>query len=510
MSTNGKILFYKPKLWLIGLDLLLIIISISLVFLLLPLTTTTPFQKYSIPFLLFASVWIILSYLFQRYKKLRSRSFFKHIFSLFYISIIVFTIFGAYILIEPKSPWSQNVLLTVIIGVFLLEYLTLLIYFAYKYATQYEVPELHHELRKDAVAMESEELSEDARSERQVRIIENAGKKAFEFINKNVKWDETGTHILSEVKFYELPKIELYQYSTIIQLKKLNDFRGINRMLAIFNEKLPDDGKVICCYKSQNTTKQNILRRKPKILAYVYYIGHFIIHRIFPKFFLTKRLYYDFTEGKKRILSKTEVLGRLTYCGFKVEKIAKIDNLHYVIAKRDRDAIIQGQRNYGLLIKLKRVGKNNKLFTVYKFRTMHPYAEFIQDYIFEQSNLAEGGKFKNDIRVTTIGKFLRKFWLDELPMFLNLVRGDIKFVGVRPLSKHYFNLYSQELQEKRVKHKPGLLPPFYADMPKTLEEIQNSEMRYLTECENQGTFKTDTKYFFLILKNILFKKARSA
>ena len=85
----------------------------------------------------------------------------------------------------------------------------------------------------------------------------------------------------------------------------------------------------------------------------------------------------------------------------------------------------------------------------------------------------------------------------------------MKLVGVRPISQHYFSLYSKELQEKRVKHKPGLLPPFYADMPKTLEEIEASEMRYLTMCEEKGTFRTDFVYFWKIICTIIFKKARS-
>ena len=105
---------------------------------------------------------------------------------------------------------------------------------------------------------------------------------------------------------------------------------------------------------------------------------------------------------------------------------------------------------------------------------------------------------------------MRKYWLDELPMFINLLKGDMKIVGVRPLSAHYFSLYSAELQQKRVKFKPGLLPPFYADMPKTLDEIQASEMRYLTMCEEKSVFFTDLKYILRILHNILIKKARSA
>ena len=177
---------------------------------------------------------------------------------------------------------------------------------------------------------------------------------------------------------------------------------------------------------------------------------------------------------------------------------------------RVRDADPLAQRYYGMLIKLKRCGKNGEIFTVYKFRTMHPYAEFLQQYIYQQNSLAEGGKFKKDIRVTTFGHIMRKYWIDELPMLFNLLKGDMKIVGVRPLSEHYFSLYDEELQQMRMKHKPGLMPPFYADMPKTLPEIQASEKRYLTECEQNGQFRTDVKYFFLILKNILFNKARSA
>ena len=129
--------------------------------------------------------------------------------------------------------------------------------------------------------------------------------------------------------------------------------------------------------------------------------------------------------------------------------------------------------------------------------------------MFEKNSLQEGGKIFNDIRVTTLGKFMRKYWIDELPMFINVLRGDVKLVGVRPLSNHFFSLYSKELQEKRTKFRPGLLPPFYADMPKTLDEIQASEMRYLETCEKRGCFITDIVYAWKIAVNILFRRARS-
>ena len=127
----------------------------------------------------------------------------------------------------------------------------------------------------------------------------------------------------------------------------------------------------------------------------------------------------------------------------------------------------------------------------------------------QKFSLKEGGKFKHDFRVTTVGRIMRKFWLDELPMLINLIKGDMKIVGVRPLSKHYFSLYSKELQEKRTKFKPGLVPPFYADNPKTLEEIEASEMKYLEKYEKHP-FRTDVSYFFKSFYNIIFKNKRSS
>ncbi len=105
--------------------------------------------------------------------------------------------------------------------------------------------------------------------------------------------------------------------------------------------------------------------------------------------------------------------------------------------------------------------------------------------------------------------FFRKFWLDEIPMLINILKGDMKLVGVRPLSEHYFSLYTKELQLKRIKTKPGLIPPFYADMPKTIGEIMESEMRYL-EAYEKHPFKTDITYFFKAFYNIIFGGARSA
>ena len=179
------------------------------------------------------------------------------------------------------------------------------------------------------------------------------------------------------------------------------------------------------------------------------------------------------------------------------------------MAKKVKAPSFDTNPTYAPMIRLKRIGLNGKLFKVYKLRTMHPYSEYLQEYIYERNELQEGGKIKNDFRISAEGKVFRKFWIDELPMLLNILKGEMKLVGVRPLSEHYFSLYSKELQVLRTKKKPGLIPPFYVDMPSTLDEIMASEIKYLKSYE-KSPYKTDFFYLFKSLYNILIKNKRSS
>jgi lipopolysaccharide/colanic/teichoic acid biosynthesis glycosyltransferase len=221
-----------------------------------------------------------------------------------------------------------------------------------------------------------------------------------------------------------------------------------------------------------------------------------------------KKIYFFVTNGRNRVMSKAEAFGRLASCGFKIVEVKEIGNYTYFVGKKDRQPCYDLNPSYGPLFAMNRIGKDGKIIRVYKFRTMYPYAEYLQEYVYEQNKLAAGGKFADDFRITTWGGFMRRFWLDELPMIINLFKGEMKIVGVRPLSKHYFSLYSKELQEKRIYSKPGLLPPFYVDMPNTLDEIIDSELKYLRAYEKRPLL-TDLRYFFSICGNILVKRLRS-
>ena len=139
---------------------------------------------------------------------------------------------------------------------------------------------------------------------------------------------------------------------------------------------------------------------------------------------------------------------------------------------------------------------------------MHPYSEYLQKYVYDMSGLKEGGKMKEDFRMTTWGKVMRKCWIDELPMLYNWIKGELQLIGVRPLSQHYFSLYDRELQELRQYVKPGLVPPFYSDLPTTFEEICDSEKIYI-KAFLKHPFKTQCRYFWRIIFNIVFRGARS-
>ena len=294
----------------------------------------------------------------------------------------------------------------------------------------------------------------------------------------------------------------------VVNLKRMNDIREINRLFFNINHALPQEGIFIGCVETKKLRVQRLYRKYPKGFSHLYIMGDYVFKRVFPKLPITRNLYYSMTGGRNRVISRTEVLGRLYAAGFTVRQKELINGLLYFVATKVSQPLYDYEPVYGPIFKMKRYGKNGKPIYVYKMRTMYSYSEHIQHYVYEKNKLAEGGKLNNDFRVSTMGKIFRKYWIDELPMLINLFRRDVKLVGVRPLSEHYLGLYSDELKERRQRHTPGLIPPFYVDMPKSLQEIMASEMKYLDAYE-KSPFRTDLKYFFKALYNIVVRNARS-
>ena len=339
-------------------------------------------------------------------------------------------------------------------------------------------------------------------------LIGEAGLEVYQFIASQIDLNNGNHIIFSTTSKFNIERLPGYHFSNLVNLKNINDIRYINKFFETVNLKLPRNGVFIGCLETQEQRKVRLFRKLPPGINVLYYTLDFIIKRVLPKLYITKKLYFYLSKGKNRVISRAEILGRLYCCGFEVINETFLGDRFFFVAKKEKPPTYDLHPTYGPVIKLGRTGKDGKIIKVYKLRTMHPYSEYLQEYVYTHHYLKEGGKFNNDFRISTFGRYLRKFWIDETLMILNLLRGELKLVGVRPLSIHYFNLYSEELQRKRIQFKPGLIPPFYADLPKTLEEIMASEMRYLEQYEKHP-FRTDVKYFFLAFYNILFKHSRS-
>ena len=108
----------------------------------------------------------------------------------------------------------------------------------------------------------------------------------------------------------------------------------------------------------------------------------------------------------------------------------------------------------------KRIGKNNLPFKCIKFRTMYPEAkDILNNLLMKDSSLKkefeENHKLKNDPRITPIGKLLRKTSLDELPQFINVLRGEMSIIGPRPIVKEEKKKYGKYLK-KVLLIKPGI------------------------------------------------------
>ena len=141
---------------------------------------------------------------------------------------------------------------------------------------------------------------------------------------------------------------------------------------------------------------------------------------------------------------------------------------------------------------------------------MHPYSEFLHDFMISKHGYGALGKPKNDFRVTNWGKFLRKFWIDEIPQIFNVLKGDMKLVGLRPVSQVYFNGLSEELQKMRIKFKPGCIPPYVAFNEKSSRDsVLLAEEKYIA-LKNKNPYTTDIGLFFKALYFILIKKKRGS
>ncbi len=322
-------------------------------------------------------------------------------------------------------------------------------------------------------------------------------------------FDSRKTIILNSDQPQEITEQKINSYQLVVNLHVLNDQVKLNDYLLNVRNIILDNGVFVGALLPHHYRYRRYLKKYSFYTANIFYFFDFMWKRVMPKLPVTREIYFTFSKEKDRALSLAEGLGRLVYCGFKILDLVVVDDVVYFAAAKSGGYKPDKKFFYSPIFKMKRVGKDGKPIYVYKLRTMYPYSEFIQDFVYNHNKLEAGGKFRDDFRVPAWGRLFRKLWIDELPMLINWVKRDLKFVGVRPISNQYLSLYSKEHQDRRKNFKPGLVPPFYADLPNSIEEIELSEKKYLDSYE-KNPLKTDVKYFMRAVNNILINKKRSA
>ena len=144
-----------------------------------------------------------------------------------------------------------------------------------------------------------------------------------------------------------------------------------------------------------------------------------------------------------------------------------------------------------IIFKQKRPGKNEKVFTLYKFRTMT-----------DKRNI-DGNLLPDEYRLTKFGKFLRSTSLDELPELINIIKGDMAIVGPRPLLVEYLPYYTEE-EKHRHDVRPGLTGLAQVNGRNLLEwdERLKKDLEYI----NSISVKNDLFIIFRTIINVIKRK----
>lgn len=165
--------------------------------------------------------------------------------------------------------------------------------------------------------------------------------------------------------------------------------------------------------------------------------------------------------------------------------------------------IVKKQSPGPLIFKQKRVGKNGKIFEIYKFRSMYTDAEERKKELLAQNDLDTNLMFKmdNDPRIFPFGHKIRDWSIDELPQFINVLKGDMSVVGTRPPTLDEYHHY--ELHHfKRLTTKPGITGLWQVSGRSDItdfEEVVALDMKYIQNWSISEDIKIIAKTFKVVL-----------
>lgn len=211
---------------------------------------------------------------------------------------------------------------------------------------------------------------------------------------------------------------------------------------------------------------------------------------IMKKYKTNKKVLYKFT---KRII---DIIGSIIGILILIPT-ALIIYLARKVLKEDKGPLFYEQLRYG---------KNGKVFRLYKFRSMcigadKKLKEYLENNDEAREEFEKTHKLQNDPRITKIGNFLRKSSLDELPQMINILKGDMSFVGPRPVVEKEVEEYGTN-KDKFLSVRPGLTGYWQVNgrSNTTYEERMKMELYYVDNCSLWLDIKIFFKTFITVFK----------
>ncbi|MEY2763835.1 MAG: hypothetical protein RLZZ205_259 [Bacteroidota bacterium] len=341
------------------------------------------------------------------------------------------------------------------------------------------------------------------------KYLENINQDALLLISQYADLDSNSTAVFDTTHYFNIRSYPI-KIKALVNFGMINQMRYINKFFEEVNSVLENGDVFICRGETLVGRKERLQISSYRLLGSIYFFFEFFLLRVMPKLWGFKKIFFWFTQGKIRLLSKAEILGRLYSCGFELVEYRNIEGELYVVARKRSDPDFNMEPSYGPLFKMKRLGKNGKIIGVYKFRTMHPFAEYLQDYVINLNGYSQTGKPKDDFRLTPWGRVFRKYWIDELPQLINVLKGEMKLVGLRPISERYAQDIDPEFLKERLSFKPGCVPPYVSlNRGGSVDEVIQAEREYILE-KKKNPYTTDMKFFLKAIYNIIFRRKRSA
>ncbi len=489
-------------------------------------------DDYKAIFVILYLTWIFIGLAVHKFRIYGGRNYLKTLWPFVKATIIQLGILSFFVFAFRILEYSRFILFGSVLIFAAFEYLVVTI--AYLYKKPLESDETQIDFFRAGILKEPEAALPEPESERvfegkykfREAFIESQGfdkklknvylknfPEVYRFIEETVALytiDLMTAEVIHSSNPYNVEVLPDESMDFFMNLHTVNDFRRMNQYFISVNKKLKPNGLFVGHFETFTKRRQKIFAKYPLYLATIVYFFDFIWKRVFPKLPFFQKIYFAISKGKNRVFSKTEALGRLYFSGFEIVALQEIDNEIYFIVRKVKTPSEATNPSYGPLFKMKRVGKGGKPIYVYKFRTMHPYSEYLQNYIISRNGYSDTtDKISDDFRVTTWGRFMRKYWLDELPQLINVVKGELGLVGIRPISEAGLERFSPDFIEIRKKYKPGCIPPYVALKMQNIEEYEHSERIYISEKEKYP-IRTDIKYFLMALYNIATNKIRSA